>query len=319
MRLAETVTFGTSDLDRAAHLRARVADLHASGAGRVLALWRGRPLVARGAGGEERLVLLARGTPALPDCAAWLFLGLDGGEPRFAADLSDWTPDALPGTLADFADPSEVRHPDLPDTARFVEMRAILTLLPRRDAELAVMARGLLEWHRTHRFCASCGRPSDPVDAGWKRLCPDCGRHHFPRTDPVVIMLVTHGNSVLLGRAPQWPEGMFSLPAGFVEPGETVEAAVRRETLEETGIHVGAVSYLSSQPWPYPASLMIGCRGAARSRELRIDPAELDDARWFSREAVMDSLAGIDSRVRPARPGAIAHFILRQWLADRLD
>ncbi|HIF76500.1 MAG TPA: NAD(+) diphosphatase, partial [Sulfitobacter sp.] len=145
-----------------------------------------------------------------------------------------------------------------------------------------------------------------------------CGGAHFPRTDPVVIMLITHGNSVLMGRSPGWPEGMYSLLAGFVEPGETVEAAVRREVFEEAGVQVGAVSYLSSQPWPFPASLMLGCAGEALSRDLTIDPVEIEDALWVTREEMMDVFAGSHPRLLPARRGAIAHFLLENWLADTL-
>ncbi len=155
--------------------------------------------------------------------------------------------------------------------------------------------------------------------AGWQRDCPTCGAHHFPRTDPVVIMLITHGNSVLLGRSPGWPEGMYSLLAGFVEPGETIEAAVRREMFEEAGIRVGAVGYLASQPWPFPSSLMFGCRGEALDDEITIDPNEIEDAMWVSREEMMECFAGNNTRIKPARKGAIAHFLIWNWLADRLD
>jgi NAD+ diphosphatase len=157
------------------------------------------------------------------------------------------------------------------------------------------------------------------AQGGWQRSCPTCGAQHFPRTDPVVIMLVTRGNSVLLGRSPGWPEGMFSLLAGFVEPGETIEAAVRREVLEETGVTCGAVNYLASQPWPFPASLMIGARTEATSSEIRIDPEELETALWVSREELVQAFAGQHPVIRPSRKGAIANFILRNWLADRLD
>jgi NAD+ diphosphatase len=157
------------------------------------------------------------------------------------------------------------------------------------------------------------------TQAGWQRSCPDCGAHHFPRTDPVVIMLITHGNDVLLGRSPGWPEGMYSLLAGFIEPGETMEAAVRREVAEETAVSVGQVDYLASQPWPYPSSLMFGCRGEATSREITVDPAELDDALWISREELADALAGNHPVLKPARKGAIARFLMENWLADRLD
>ncbi|MEO0917723.1 MAG: NAD(+) diphosphatase, partial [Pseudomonadota bacterium] len=155
--------------------------------------------------------------------------------------------------------------------------------------------------------------------AGWQRDCPACGHHHFPRTDPVVIMLITHGNAVLVGRSPGWPEGMYSLLAGFVEPGETVEAAVRREVFEEVGVRVGPVRYLASQPWPFPASLMLGCAGDALSTDLTLDPNEIEDALWVSREEMAKAFSGTHPTILPARKGAIAHFLLRAWLADRLD
>ena len=160
---------------------------------------------------------------------------------------------------------------------------------------------------------------SNIEQAGWQRKCPDCGAGHFPRTDPVVIMLITHGNSVLVGRSPGWPEGMFSLLAGFVEPGETLEAGVRREVFEEVGVEVGAVSYLASQPWPFPASLMFGCAGEALTTELNIDPVEIEDAMWVSKEDMMLAFAGDHPNILPARKGAIARFLLENWLADRLD
>lgn len=181
------------------------------------------------------------------------------------------------------------------------------------------MSRAILGWHSNHRFCARCGARSDIALAGWQRICPSCGAQHFPRTDPVVIMLVTHGNSVLLGRSPGWPEGTYSLLAGFIEPGETIEAAVRREVREEAGVEVAEVSYLASQPWPYPASLMIGCRGRALGREIIPDPTEIEDALWLTREEMAAVFAGTHARVRAPRPGAIAHFLLYNWLADRLD
>lgn len=156
------------------------------------------------------------------------------------------------------------------------------------------------------------------TQAGWQRACPSCGAQHFPRTDPVVIMLITHGNSVLMGRSPHWPEGMFSLLAGFVEPGETIEAAVRREVWEEAGVKVGAVDYLASQPRAFPASLMFGCRGVALSREITIDPVEIEHASWVSREEMMQAFSGAHPVLSPARKGAIAQFLLRNWLADTL-
>ena len=185
--------------------------------------------------------------------------------------------------------------------------------------ELAALSRGLFAWHRSHGFCARCGVSTVSASAGWQRSCQGCGASHFPRTDSVVIMLITHHNSVLLGRSPGWPEGMYSLLAGFVEPGETIEAAVRREVFEEAGVTVGEVGYLASQPWPFPASLMLGCWGQATSQEITIDPVEIEDARWVTREEMAKVFANNHHEIRPARKGAIAHFILHNWLADRLD
>jgi NAD+ diphosphatase len=132
-------------------------------------------------------------------------------------------------------------------------------------------------------------------------------------------MLITHGNNVLVGRSHAWPEGMYSLLAGFVEPGETLEAAVRREVLEESGILVGAVNYLASQPWPFPASLMFGCLGTAMNKDITIDPKEIEDALWVSREDMLDVFEGVHPKIKPARKGAIAHFLLENWLSDCLN
>jgi NAD+ diphosphatase len=308
--------FAGSGLDRAAALRDDAAALQGLRAqGGVLPLWRGKPLLAGAA-----LGWLAPGHAALAHAGAEVFLGLDDGLPRWAVDISDWSPEAgAEAVQAGFFDASEQTHPALPEDHRFAELRGTMTRLTAREAELAATAKALLGWHRSHGYCAACGSRSDVVKAGWQRSCPACGAQHFPRTDPVVIMLVTRGNRTLLGRSPGWPEGMYSCLAGFVEPGETIEAAVRREVAEETGVAVGPVRYLASQPWPWPASLMIGCRAEALDEAIRLDPAELDDARWVSRE---DMLAVMDNRhpdIRPARRGAIAHALISAWLADRLD
>ncbi|MBL9047588.1 MAG: NAD(+) diphosphatase [Tabrizicola sp.] len=316
MRQAETVTFGGSGLDRAAQLRRDSEALTlALGQGQVLALWRGKPL-ARG----DRLVWLPSDHPALENVAPPVFLGMDDAIPRFAADLSSWEPG--PGMEQDpngFSDPSVQRHPAVGDDAGFVELRGIMARLTLREAELVATGKAILGWHQSHGFCAACGARSDIVQGGWQRSCPSCKAQHFPRTDPVVIMLVTHGNAVLLGRSGGWPEGMFSLLAGFIEPGETVEAAVRREVFEESGVRCGDVEYLASQPWPFPASLMIAARTEAEAREITIDPVELEAARWVTREDLVTILAGRHFEIRPFRKGAIAEFILRNWLADRLD
>ena len=317
MKNAETVTFGGSGLDRAAELRGDIAAARASGKASCILLWRGKPLVSQE--DLDRLARVAMDHPVLANARPALFLGREeDGTLVFAHDLSDWMPDGLDeSALGQFLDQTEQRHPQLPGHV-FAELRRIMTRLNARDAELAATAKAVLDWHVSHRFCARCGAESTLSQAGWQRSCETCGGQHFPRTDPVVIMLITHGNSVLMGRSPGWPEGMYSLLAGFVEPGETIEAAVRREVREEAGISVGQVGYLASQPWAFPSSLMVGCAGAALSREITIDPAEIEDARWFTREEILMAFAGKHPMLLPARNGAIAHFLLRNWLADTL-
>lgn len=322
------LAFAGSGLERAAHLRAdaaALARLMEAPQARVLPLWRGRPLFApEGAAADPvvgaGLVGVAPGAPLLAAAPCpWLFLGLSQGQPVFAADVSAWVPlGPLPDPAA-FFDASEQAHPDLPPGAIFAELRGHLPQLDARAAELAATARALLTWHDAHGFCAVCGAPSEMALAGWQRRCPACGAQHFPRTDPVVIMRVTRGNRVLLGRSPGWPEGMYSCLAGFMEPGEPMEAAVRREVVEETGVRVGAVRYLASQPWPFPASLMFGCAAEALSDAIVLDPVELEDALWVSRERLAGIFAGTDPTIRAPRPGAIAGWMLRNWLADYAD
>ncbi|MEP2640317.1 NAD(+) diphosphatase [Roseobacter sp.] len=322
MKHAETVTFGGSALDRAGEIRsdaAAVAAAYSAPQTRAVLFWRGKPLVSTG--DHAQLIRLPMDHPVLATAALDpIMLGREEGTYLFAFDLSAWTPEGLDETqLGGFQDPSEQRHPDLPDTCAFLELRRVMTWLSPRDAELAATGKAVIAWHDSHGFCSKCGGKSEPTQAGWQRKCPICGTAHFPRTDPVVIMLITHGNSVLMGRSPAWPEGMYSLLAGFVEPGETLEAAVRREVFEEAGVRVGAVRYLASQPWPFPASLMFGYAGEALSKEITIDPVEIEDAMWVSREDMMTIFAGDHPRISPARKGAIAHFLLENWLSDRLD
>ncbi|MEJ8561373.1 NAD(+) diphosphatase [Yoonia sp. GPGPB17] len=315
MKIAETVTFGGSGLDRAAEMRVMADELKTQNGACAMLLWRGKPMIC----GDD-LMRVPLDHPVMADASAsTIFLGREADTPVFSADLSAWEPaDLDTETLNSFLDPSEQRHPAVPN-AVFAELRAVMTRLSPRDAELAATAKAVTEWHRTHRFCARCGTESVMAMGGWQRDCPACGGHHFPRTDPVVIMLITHGNAVLVGRSPGWPDGMYSLLAGFVEPGETIEAAVRREVFEEAGVRVGAVSYLSSQPWPFPASLMFGCAGDAINTDLTIDPEEIEDAIWVTREEMVDAFAGNHPKLLPARKGAIAHFLLEAWLSDRLD
>ena len=320
MKNAETVTFGGSGLDRAAELRTdgdALAAACASGNAETILIWRGKPLVV--ADTLDRLARLPLDHDVVSNADAPLLLGReDTGRLIFAHDISDWMPaDLDTSALEQFHDKSEQSHPDL-DGAVFAELRRIMSRLNARDAELAATAKSVKAWHVSHMHCARCGARSQEVQSGWQRSCDSCGTQHFPRTDPVVIMLITYGNSVLMGRSPGWPDGMYSLLAGFVEPGETIEAAVRREVFEEAGIKVGEVSYLASQPWAFPSSLMMGCAGDALSHEISIDPNEIEDARWFSREEILRAFAGLHPTLAPARKGAIAHFLLRNWLADTI-
>ncbi len=320
MKKAESVTFGGSGLDRAAELRSQpsaLSRLMADPSSGVLPVWRGKLLLDMD---TRAPIWLPADHPVFGDAdEAAIFLGLDNGDARFARDISSWEPDQPTDTVGAFFDPSRQGHPDLPASQLFCELRANMTRLTPHAAELAVTAKAILGWHETHGYCARCGAKSRMIAAGWQRQCDACGAMHFPRTDPVVIMLITHGNSVLVGRSPDWPESVYSLLAGFVEPGETIEAAVRRETFEEAGVAVGAVEYLSSQPWPFPSSLMFGCHGEALGRELIIDPDEIEDAIWVTKERMMDAFAGDDPDLTPARKGSIARFLIENWLADALD
>jgi NAD+ diphosphatase len=194
---------------------------------------------------------------------------------------------------------------------------AVQGLVPVEELGMLAMAKSILDWHRRHRFCANCGAPTAAAQAGFRRDCASCGTQHFPRTDPVVIMMITRQDHCLLGRQSRFVPGSYSCLAGFLEPGETIEDAVRREVFEEAGIRVGAVSYALSQPWPFPSSIMIGCRGEAASDEIVIDRAELEDARWFSRSEVRLMLRKEhpNGLIVPP-PVAIAHHLIRNWAED---
>ena len=316
MKLAETVTFGGSGLDRAAQLRGKLQDQEILN-GQSIVIWRGKVLIVTG--DVQKLALLPCSHPNLKN-APQIFLGRDDSTLFFATDISSWEPptDQEVQSLG-FFDPTEQRHPDLPASQVFLELRGCMNALSARDCEFAATARALFQWHQSHKFCSKCGGQSLLVQSGWQRSCAQCDASHFPRTDPVVIMLITHGDEILLGRSPNFPEKMYSLLAGFLEPGETIEGAVRREVLEETNVIVGDVSYLASQPWAFPNSLMIGCHGVASTKQITIDPHEIEDALWMSKSDMMDVFAGNNDTLFPARPGSIAHFLIKNWLADRLD
>lgn len=219
-----------------------------------------------------------------------LFLGIMDGRPRFSA--------------------SEQPHANA--RAAFDTIGA----LSFEEAPLFAAALSLAWWHSRHRFCANCGAGTQIERGGWSRVCPECSAQHFPRVDPVVIMLAEHEGRLLLGRQPQYPPGRYSALAGFLEPGESIEAAVARELHEEAGIKVADVRYTASQPWPFPSSLMIGCHARALGSDLIIDTTELDDARWFTRSEIEAALAG-DPRAafQPPPRFAIARTLLEHWLA----
>ena len=196
----------------------------------------------------------------------------------------------------------------------------MLAALPAGDLAVYGTARSLVNWHARHRFCANCGAATVLAKGGWQRSCAACAAEHFPRVDPVTIMLVQHGDNLLLGRQPRFPAGNYSALAGFVEPGETIEEAVAREVFEEAGVRVRDVTYIASQPWPFPSSLMIGCLAHADDSALTIDRTELEDARWFTRAEVAEAIAAADRDERGAAfsaPGrqAIASNLMRWWLA----
>ena len=304
-------------LDRAAHLRRdsdKIAALWRDARARALPIWRGK-VAADGDG----LLWLTTDHPVLAHAGTQIFLAIQGDTPLFSVDVSSWQPADGPAPEGGFFDASLQPHPDFPQSAGFVDLRSVMTQLSPADAECAATSKALLTWHDGHGFCPRCGGASLVRDAGWQRHCPACQTPNFPRTDPVVIMLITHQDQLLLGRSPHWPEGMYSLLAGFVEPGETLESAVRREVLEETGVRVGDVRYLASQPWPFPASLMLGCIGTATSTKIKIDPAELQDARWLSRQDVLQVQLGRNPEVKAGRKGAIAQGLIEAWLSGKVE
>jgi len=229
-----------------------------------------------------------------------VLLGMDAGVPHFAVDVSA------------VADPEAAFG--VADVAAFEDLRAMAGQLAPGDTAIAAQARSLVDWHARHGFCAVCGGQTVPEIGGAHRRCIACAAEHFPRTDPVAIAVVVRGDCCLLGRSPGWPATMFSALAGFVEPGETLEEAVRREVHEESGVRVGEVRYRISQPWPFPSSLMIGCIAEGTSEAIVVDPAEVEEARWFSRDVLREALAGRASEVTLPPPFAVAHHLVRAWV-----
>jgi NAD+ diphosphatase len=296
--------FVTHILDRAAHLRgdeAGLLTLLRSPVARAYVVHRDSLVVSQGPGRARALLTTeeALGYGAEPGA---VFLGLREEAPVFAMGI---------GAAA-------VERLATREDARVVELRgmAMQGVLPVEQLSAIAMAKSLVGWHQRHGFCANCGAPTGMSQGGWKRDCPSCKAEHFPRTDPVVIMLVTDGDKCLLGRQKQFPARMWSCLAGFVEVAETIEQAVQREVLEESGILCADVAYSMTQPWPYPSSLMIGCSARATTDRIVVDHDELEDARWFDRREAMQLL----TRNHPGgltgpHPYAIAHHLLGRWLA----
>ena len=259
---------------------------------------------------RSRLLVLEGYTPAVTDdgCLAWttladvpdgaelVLLGLEGTRAHFAALL----PGMTEGSVLPMRSPA---------------LMAVLASLREGEAATYAAARSVLDWHARHGFCAKCGHATALFRAGWGRKCPACATEHFPRTDPVVIMIAEHDGRALLGRQPSWPAGRYSALAGFLEPGESIEEAVAREIHEEAGVRVRDVRYVASQPWPFPSQLMIACIGTAEDDALTIDTHELEDAIWVSRAVVRHVLAGGEGPFIAPPPYAIAHTLLETWAA----
>jgi NAD+ diphosphatase len=215
-----------------------------------------------------------------------------------------------------------INESDLPAGHRLIDLRSLAMqgLLEARELAISAQARSMLSWHERHRFCANCGKATVVMDNGYRRDCPACKAQHFPRTDPVVITAVTGPKGLLLGRGHGFQPGVYSALAGFMEPGESIEEAARREIFEETGVVVDQMRYHSSQPWPFPSSLMIGLLARASGGEIRIDSTELEDARWFTRAEILDMLAGSHAgALKVPRPAAIAHHLIKAAVEELED
>jgi NAD+ diphosphatase len=299
---AVTNVFSGNPLNRASDRRtdpAYLAQLLEAPQTLALPLWNGQPLVEKTADGFRLAYVsgdmgreLAAGTERL------LFLGLWKETAVFAIDM-EGSADPAAGPLNGFGE--------------FKDMRAMGAALTGPEAAIAATAKGVFEWRRRHKFCAVCGQPSEAVDGGWKRQCTACKAEHFPRTDPVVIMLPVVGEKCLMGRQAIWPKGMWSALAGFLEPGETIEEACARELNEEAGLIATKVHYHSNQPWPFPNSLMIGLIAEIEDGEAHPDQTELEAVRWFTREEAGQLLRGEIAGAFCPPPLAIAHQLLKSW------
>ena len=232
------------------------------------------------------------------DSAIEVFLGIRGEEAFFARDISA-LPDPLAAAFANYG--------------HFRDARAATGLLDTAETAILAQAKALVDWHNRHGFCAQCGAATTVADAGYRRVCGSCRAEHFPRTDPAVIMLVTRGNQCLLGRNKRFAGGHYSTLAGFIEPGETIEEAVAREIFEEVGLRAQSIRYFASQPWPFPANLMIGCFAEVNSSNITVDGQEIVAARWFDHAAIQRLISGASTEVGLPRRDAIAFHLIAQW------
>ena len=316
--LSARTGFALSPLDRLSEIREdkqALADMSAAAETRFVVIGRDRPILKRGDDGNDPFFTLAEAA-TLTRQRECVLLGRDSDRAVFAILLDESMVDIVEvpdeGGLIDTRTFVVPGRPDL----LVHDLRALASegALPVETIGILGHAKSILHWHARHRFCANCSAGTEMAAAGWRRECRSCKAMHFPRTDPVVIMLGVHGDDCLLGRSARFGKHMFSALAGFLEPGETIEDAVRREIREESGIRIGRVHYLASQPWPFPSSLMIGCIGEALNRDIVIDKTELEDCRWFSRRDVELMLKREHPDLYTApHPLAIAHHILRAW------
>ena len=306
--------FSQINLKRNAHLRDSKQLINIRNCFHLL-IWRGK-LLFRFNDRKPIPYLIDKKPKFINKLSTYIFLGEFENKNIILWDISD-SREVLGNTdqIGSFSDGEKNYHPNLPKDTYFCDLRNLLPLLNGKYANLYATAKGIFEWNRQVNFCQSCGSKLSSEMSGWEKACKKCNFKAFPRIDPVVIMLITKGNDILLGRSHGWPEKMYSCLAGFIEPGETIEAAAEREAMEESGIKIKNVKYITSQPWPFPASLMMGCIGEAQNRTIRIDKDELDDVIWVSKEAVFRALNGLDKSIFMARRGAIARYLIEKWVA----